>query len=82
MSKGGQGKAFTVLWLECWPAHRAVMGSIHRQGNISGLRVFSLPPVRVHMGSNQSISFSHIDVSLSLCPLPLFLQSKGKNILM
>lgn len=81
INKGGQGKAFTVLWLECWPAHRMIMGFIHHQGHISGMG-FSPRSQLGFIWEATSPSLSVIDVSLSLCPFPLSLQSKGKNILM
>ena len=62
--------AWSLTWLECHPAHLKVAGLIPGQG--AHLGVGSVPG-RVHMGGNQSLLLSYIDVALSLSPTPLHL---------
>lgn len=44
--------AGVVKWLECWPLHQRVEGSIPGQGYILGLQVQSPARVGEHAGGN------------------------------
>lgn len=79
INKGGQGKAFTVLWL------RVLTCTQNDHGFYSPSRahiwdgVFSPLPVGVHMGSNQSISLCYRCFSITLPLSPLSSKQREKH---
>lgn len=66
-------KLSVAQYLELWPLHQVVLGSIPRQKHVPEMQVQSLTLVRVHAGSSQSVSLTLMSLSHSLSPsLPTF----------